>query len=229
MLAAPPSDPILVRANENTILRSFMDEFKEGKRVKRLVHAVNVGTTDKLSYTYDMDKASIAQIWKGGFLDTTPMWDNRGDGSSRPLGASIWLGDLPAIGTSTNNQLVSDTLATDSGYRPLGYAVDASGLPTFRYQLLGATVEDAIRPEENKYFSRELTIKNDGGKTLVALLAQDTKISQVSEGLFMVGDKAYFIKIQDAGEAKANIITDGTKSQLVVPIKGEKVKYAVLW
>ncbi|MEY4030578.1 MAG: hypothetical protein RJA90_1841, partial [Bacteroidota bacterium] len=90
-LSTSTSEEITLDASTPRVFRSFMDVMKNGKRIKRVVHAVNVGSPDKLHYTFDLDNANIVQIWKGNFLNTTPMWDDRGDGSSRPLGAVLTL------------------------------------------------------------------------------------------------------------------------------------------
>lgn len=67
-----PVDPILVDAQEKPILRSFID-LPDGPRV---THAVSVSSQQQVHYTYDMDHGALVQVWRGGFLDTTPMWHN---------------------------------------------------------------------------------------------------------------------------------------------------------
>ena len=59
-----------MEAGNTTILRSFVD--LPGN--VRLTHSVNVGSPEGLHYTYDMDNGMLAQVWRGGFLDATPMW-----------------------------------------------------------------------------------------------------------------------------------------------------------
>src|SRR5205085_8880292 len=81
VVSGDPVDPILINAPVNTILRSFVDI-----DTVRVTHAVNVGSVQQVHYTYDMDKGMIVQLWRGGFLDATPMWHSRGDGSSRAVG-----------------------------------------------------------------------------------------------------------------------------------------------
>jgi hypothetical protein len=39
-----------------------------------------------------MDHSTLVQVWRGGFLDATPMWHERGDGSSRPTGSKQLFG-----------------------------------------------------------------------------------------------------------------------------------------
>src|SRR5690606_40264131 len=73
-----PPDPILVNAQVNTTLRSFMD-IPAGPRV---VHAISTGHPERIHYTYDLDHGNLFQVWRGGCLDATPMWNNRGNGTS---------------------------------------------------------------------------------------------------------------------------------------------------
>ncbi len=122
------ADPVLVNATENTILRSFVD-LPSGSRV---THSVNVGTPEKIHYTYDMDKGMMVQLWRGNFLDATPMWHERGDGSSRAAGATQYFGK-PALTverlTDVNAAWAGDT--TGTSYRPNGYVLDEKDRPTF--------------------------------------------------------------------------------------------------
>jgi hypothetical protein len=106
---------------EPVVFRSFMD-IREGEKGKRVVHAVSVGNKENIHYTYDLDNAALFQIWKGGFLNTTPMWNDRGDGSSKPLGSLTAFGIAPLL-----NVLSSATDAwseLDVTYRPRGYELD---------------------------------------------------------------------------------------------------------
>ncbi len=144
-----PVDPILIDAPTNTILRSFMDvpgsTTADGKGM-RVTHGVSVGSPDKVHYTYDLDKGAVVQVWRGDFLDATPMWHDRGDGSSRPTGMVQHMG-TPVLFlsklVSPEAVWIADT--TGSGFRPKGYVLDPSDLPTFRYQSYGAMVDDKIR------------------------------------------------------------------------------------
>jgi hypothetical protein len=87
-LVANPTSPIMLNpTTEPVVFRSFMD-IREGEKGKRVVHAVSVGNKENIHYTYDLDNAALFQIWKGGFLNTTPMWNDRGDGSSKPMGST---------------------------------------------------------------------------------------------------------------------------------------------
>jgi hypothetical protein len=225
MVAGTPSDPILLDANEPTVFRSFSDIYKNGKRQKRIVHAVNVGNPEKLHYTYDLDNGAIAQIWKGDFLDTSPMWDDRGDGSSRPRGTILNLADTPLIVNSITKTAIVDTVGQQANFRALGYDIDENNLPTFRYQMYGAEIEDQIRITDGKYFSRSLTVKNTN-TPLMYRVAIGKTINKLTKDLYEVDGKSYYIKI--SGENTAIIEKSGDATMLLIPLK-DKVQYSVLW
>jgi hypothetical protein len=220
-------DPILVTAPTNTVMRSFMD-FKKTPEAKnvRIVHAVSVGSPSNLHYTYDLDKGAVLQVWRGEFLDATPMWHDRGDGSSRPRGSVTLLGNDMLLG-KINGQSgwVADT--TGSGYRPKGYSLDDTDAPTFNYMAFGSAVSDRLSVVNNQYFEREIKVTNPA-KDLMAKLAEGTSIEKVSDGLYAVNNKSYFIQITDKS-AKPEIRTANGNQELIVPVKNGDLKYAILF
>lgn len=223
MLASKPVDPILVEADKPIALRSFMD-FKKMPEDKnhRVVHAISVGHPSGLHYTYDMDNASLVQAWRGGFLDATPMWENRGDGSSRPMGKVLPLSiDFFVNKSPAEGSWKTDT--TGSGYKPLGYKMMESGLPTFMFNAFGASATDEIRVKDGKTLERTLTFEK-APSGLMAKIADGSKIEKVSGDLYAVGDKAYFVKAANAKIRNA----DGMQ-QLVLPISNGKVTYELMF
>lgn len=218
IIASKAADPIIINANTNTTLRSFMD-FKKNPNDKnfRIVHAISVGSPSQLHYSYDLDKGAIIQAWKGNFLDTTPMWNDRGDGSSNPLGSiTVFNHDLTLSKSTTH--WPKDT--TGTGYRPLGYILDENDLPTFKYEIYGTRVSDAIKINEEKYISREISLAN--ANTLVARVAEGKIIEEVAKGLFAIDDKSYYIKTSQQAEIK-----NGT--ELFIRPENNKISYAILF
>ena len=226
-LSSPPSDPIFLDAKEPTILRSFSDVVKDGKRQKRITHAVNVGNQDKLHYTYDLSNGAIAQIWKGDFLDTSPMWDNRGDGSSRPRGAILALTDAQIFVSDDSKGILSSAPIESANYRGLGYDLNTDNLPTFRYKIYGSDVEDQIRITDGKYLTRTLNVKNaDATKPLMCRLAVGSSISKLTDDTYEIDGKSYYIKVPTG--TVATIEKSGESTVLLVSVK-DKVEYSVLW
>lgn len=219
------ADPIMVDAPANTLLRSFMD-IPGGQRV---VHAISVGSPRQVHYTYDLDKGSLVQVWRGGFLDATPMWYSRGDGSSRPRGTVQRFGQ-PVLSlarlTSADASWPADT--TGSGYIPKGYKLNRQDEPTFMYTVYGAQVSDAVRAlPSGEGVEREITVQN--GNSLYLRLAESNNIEQASNGWYVLEDQGYYIRLDDAGGAQATIRNGaGGRKELVVPVQG-KLRYSILF
>lgn len=217
-------DPILVAARGNTVLRSFMDIPGSG----RVVHAISVGSTDNIHYTYDLDRAAIVQIWRGEFLDATPMWYERGDGSSRPQGSVLRFGKpgyFVAQLASSNDAWIADS-ALD--FTQKGYKVDKNDLPTFLYTKAGAQVEDSIRVlNGGEGFSRQLTIRNPASGTFYARLATANKIDE-QNGLYLINNKSYYIRIDDAGGQKPLVRSSNGQQELLVPVQS-RLRYSIIF
>ncbi len=219
------ADPVLINATENTILRSFMD-IPNGKRV---VHAVNVGTPQKIHYTYDMDNGTIVQLWRGSFLDATPMWHSRGDGSSRPAGVIQYLGD-PGV-TIQKLAGINDPWSTDttgSGFRTKGYTLDDKDRPTFNYLIFGALISDASKVLDSRQGIQRVISVTRGSDNLYFRLAESDKIEDRSNGLYLINHKSYYIKIDDTGGTKPFIREQNGRKELLVPIK-TKLIYSILF
>lgn len=218
-------DPIMVEAPVTTVLRSFMDMPGQG----RVVHAVSVGSPEKLHYTYDLDRGNVIQVWRGNFLDTTPMWHDRGDGSSRPAGAVQRFGkpvfSLAKLATSQSTW-VADTAG--SGYRPKGYILDENDRPTFVYRVYGSNVSDAVRVLDNgQGLRREITVQNPA-TNLYAKLAEGSTIEEKGKGMYLVDGKAYYLQLTDAGGTKPMIRAANDRKELIIPVKG-KLVYSVIF
>lgn len=218
LMASGASDPILLTANTPNLLRSFMDFEEEGKK-KRIVHAVSMGTPANIHFTYDMDKGALFQIWKGAYLDASPMWNDRGDGSSKPIGSLCLLSDQVFIGKGKST--ATDT--TTSGYKPLGYELDEEDMPTFRYKIFGNEISDKIRISKGKMVSREIVFKSNDPE-IFGRLAKSSKIEKVGDNLYAIDDKSYFIQINTGHEAG---IVDG--NLLVVKPADNKIIYSILF
>jgi hypothetical protein len=231
-----PTDPILVEANTNTLLRSFMDlpgtpptgvmgQTRRG--AYRVTHAVSVGSPEQVHYTYDLDNGTVVQVWRGTFLDTTPMWNDRGDGSSRPTGMVQRFGRPALMLSPMNGDQTWPTDTTGSHFRPKGYSLDEQDRPTFRYMTYGAMVDDQLRVLENgQGFRREITVQNTA-TPLFARLMSGNSIKPLENGLYVVDGQTY-LRLDDLAGASPAIRTVGGKQELIVPVKS-KLVYSILF
>jgi hypothetical protein len=223
-LGGEQADPIFVDAPVNTLLRSFMDV--PGTRV---VHAVSVGSPEGLHYTYDMDNSAIVQVWRGEFLDATPMWHERGDGSSRPRGSKQLFGK-PAftIGKLSSSAGPWKTDTAGTGFRPKGYELDEKDRPIFHYFIYGLAVDDATQVLENRQgIVREITVANPPAD-LFARLATSKTIEDMGNGLYLLDDKSYYLKIETSEVGQVVVRDANDAKEILVPVKN-KLKYTVLF
>lgn len=226
-VAGGSSDPILINAPTNTLMRSFMDVKKDAKsKRERVVHAISVGSPSNLHYTYDLDKGALLQVWRGDFLDATPMWHDRGDGSSRPRGSVTVLGNDMLLGKADgSSKWNSDT--TGSGFRQRGYILNDSDIPTFQYEAFGSKVTDYITVVNNQYFERIVKVLNPT-KGLAGRVAAGSSIEKVSDGLYAVDGKSYYIQLTDKN-VKPEIRSVSGQQELLIPLQGGELKYAILF
>ncbi|CAH0304767.1 hypothetical protein SRABI27_04880 [Pedobacter sp. Bi27] len=217
-------EPIIIKAERNILLRSFID-LNGGKRV---THAISIGSPLQVHYTYDADNGQLVLLWKGGFLDATPMWHDRGDGSSRPLGKAIQIGDaIPQIQQleTLQSEFKKDTVG--SGFKPKGYTLDASGLPVFKYLTYGLSVKDATRVIDGGQGIRR-EIEPDGSANDLYLCLAKANVIEQKDGKYVIADKAYSISVADEAALKPIIRTIQGTQELLVPFKS-KIVYAILF
>ena len=219
------SQPVLIDANENTVLRSFID-LPGGIRV---THSVNVGSPAMVNYTYDLDKGMIVEIWRGNFLDASTMWIDRGDGSSRVRGSVQYFGKPGVvIEKLANDQAAWANDTTGTAYRPKGYILDADGRPAFRYLIYGSLVNDASTVlDGGQGIRREITMQ-DAAPNLYVRLASGNNIEKIKDGLYTIDDKSYYIRLEDAGNAKPVIRPAGSGQELIIPFQ-KKLTYSIIF
>lgn len=234
--AFPQADPTpqiyLKPLGEPIVHRSFVD-YQPGKRI---VHAVSVGDPSNVHYAVDLDKAAIFQVWKGEFSNATPMWNDRGDGSSRAMGSVVKFPDAPTLAVlSDNNAAWPDSMNAAAQFRIKGYELDTAGRPTFKYLFNGMTVEDRTMPEEDgKMLTREIKLNgNQAPANLYCRLASGTDITELSDGTYSVDGKTFYVKVGEAGGAKPTVRTVGNGKELLLLVKANGnaaiVTYSYIW
>lgn len=215
-----PTNPILVKpGSEPTVHRSFFSINNEN-----VSHGISVGEPTGIHYAINLEKGALARVWKGDFLDVTPMWNDRGNGMSIPQGSVLNLNNQPTLALLSSDQAAWPTAYGETdGFRQRGYDIDAAGRPTFKYDLAGIKVEDQIRPDaESKFFTRELRLTGTIPATLKCRLARGKEIIKINDNTFAV-DKSYYI--QADGAAVRSI---GGEQELIVPASS-KITYSLMW
>lgn len=215
-----PTNPILVAPGSTPVVhRSFFRIANEN-----VSHGISVGEPTGIHYAVNLEKGALARVWKGDFLDVTPMWNDRGNGMSIPQGSVLNLNNQPTVALIASDQTAwPASYGETDGFRQRGYEIDAAGRPTFKYDVAGVKVEDQIRPDaDSKFLNRELRITGTIPATLKCRLASGKEIVKISDNTFVV-DKSYYIQADGAA-----IRTIGGNQELVVPA-ASKINYSLMW
>jgi hypothetical protein len=210
-------DPILVDQQDVPMLRSFID-LPDGKRI---THAISVSSPQQVHYSYDLGKGNLIQVWRGGFLNATPMWNDRGNGVSVPLGAVVFLGNpeknLQGIEFQSNNQ----------NFDPQGYQTKNGGVE-YQYEIQGITMKDFIASRaDGKGIDRTLSASGGTANKQYAI-AEGADIKQIKDGLYWVADKGFYIQVDSKSANKPVIQSSGEKQQLLVSLNSQ-IQYAILF
>ena len=119
-----PTNPILVTpGSEPVIHRSFFQISNEN-----VSHGISVGEPTGIHYAVNLEKGALARVWKGDFLDVTPMWNDRGNGMSIPQGSVLNLNNQPTLALIASDQTAwPASYGETDGFRQRGYEIDAVG------------------------------------------------------------------------------------------------------
>ncbi|MEM8889374.1 MAG: family 16 glycoside hydrolase [Bacteroidota bacterium] len=227
-LTSNPTDPIFAKVGRGTrLLRSFVDfEMDHMDKPKKITNAVNVGDPTGLHYTYDLKQGSLVQVWRGDFLNMTPMWDNRGNGVSRAIGMLLPL--TPDVQLMQRDNAGSLQLAYEEGqYRYRSYKVDEDNRPTFHYKAHGLEVVDQLMPSsDRKSIDRKIQFEGEPVGDLQYCLASGSTLSKMNNELYIVDDAYY---IQTSASAKIENLKDGRKALIVKVNGGKSIEYSIAW
>jgi hypothetical protein len=220
--------PILVNpGSAPRMLRAFVDF--EGDRSRRLTHTIGVGLPSKLNYIYDLRSGNLVCVWRGDFVDATPMWEDRGDGSFRPRGAPLFLfmgQPLSALGSDAEAFPVT---SDEKNFRSKGYVMqDSTQLPVFKYQYKGYDVEDRVLPaDKDRSIVHTIKLSKTPSEKMYYKLAEGSSIIPMPDGSFAVNDKQYYIRLQSI--QKPVIRTVSGRQELVAQIAAEPLQYIIVW
>jgi hypothetical protein len=80
---------------------------------------------------------------------------------------------------------------------------------------------------EGQGIHREVTVQNPADN-LFMHLADGNTIELLKNGLYTVDNKSYYIRIDDAGDAKPLIRNVGGRQELIIPIQ-KKLTYSIIF
>jgi azurin len=197
--------PIPLLAKDTPILyRNFIAD--AGNR------AIGVGYPGGINIAWSTESMNLALLWRGAFMDASKHWNSRGGGHQPPLGYDVIRPSGP--------------LSSAPEARWLGYTLDSSGYPSFRYALGNATITDTFRAEgdgtkpEGK-LTRTVTVQGEPGPNAKLLLA-------IAQTVTPVGEKHEFL----SGNIPWSVTAPGaslTGNQLHLPLTAGKHQVTYQW
>lgn len=222
-----PADPIYETVgNEPRLLRSFVDfQLPYMEEPRRFTNTINVGDPTGVHYTYDLKQGSVVQIWRGDFLDMTPMWYSRGNGISRARGVVAPLTEDAQILQVNADGTLEDQYPDDK-YHFHRYQLDEDGRPSFHYLAYGLEVQDRLMPSlDKKSLVRQLSWDKPAAGNLSFCLAKGEKITKLKDGSYLIDDNYYV-----STSAKAKVESSGELSVLLVPMStASTLEYTLIW
>lgn len=223
--AADPVGAILVRVHDRTDMQRGFFNHQETKKT----HVIAVGEPGGANYAFDLGSGSLLAIWRGGFVETTPMWHGRGETQLMvPLGSRIEFSGKPSVAYLTNDK--EGWPQSHSSYTYLGYNVSEQDKPIFKYSVGKTLVKESLETkEEGRKLSRTIMIEQQDG-TMWCLLAEGTRIEKTPSGFYSVDGKQYYIEVE--GNEKPIIRNSSGGMELLLPITGKNkggVTYSMVW
>lgn len=216
-------------ADEPYLLRSFLQHGDEKR-----THVISVGEPDGVHYSYDAESAAVLAVWRGPFLETTQMWEGRGEPQlAEPLGSVVSFSAAPAIALlPTADAAWPDSMPEAAGHRFHGYTLDDGRRPTFRHSFAGASVEDRIRPLDGRSgFRRELVVSGGALPPGTHLrLAVGETVERLRDGAYIVDGRYYLIPVRGAPTPVVRATAEG--QELLMPLTGRgggAARYDIVW
>ncbi len=209
---------------EPIILRAFLD-FKKDYKLRR-THTVGVGDPSGMNYVFDNALGTLSCIWRGKFVDATPMWNDRGDGSFRPLGDAIYLDNTPQLDILASESAPFSTSFGDEEFRSKGYVINEfTKTPTFKYTIKGMDVEDQSYADAvSNSMIRSLKVTNVKPGTHFRI-AHGDRIEKINETNYLIDGNYY---IQTLSMHKVREINGKKELVATVPDNGV-VSYFLSW
>ncbi len=225
-----PQKPIFVEPSaEPEIVRGF---FQHGG--KKRTHTVSVGEPLKTNYTVDLQQAALLSIWKGGFLNTAPMWRQRGESQLMiPNGGLIELSGGPSIAILESPDSVWPDSLTTEQLQILGYFLRPDRRPVFKYVIENIAIEDSLEPEDNGIFlSRTISYDNPNNVSNVWVrVVSGENIEMISTGVYIINNGQYYIKVAEDYLNNTVLRENAGGKELLIPINSgsSKIKYSLIW
>jgi hypothetical protein len=226
----PDPDPtplVEIKTNGETVLqRSFM---MYGDKKK--THAISVGMPCGLSFAYDLNQGGFLHLWRGGFLNTTEMWHDRGEPqTAEPMGVGFQSNDkFPLVYLANAEEILPDSMSRNE-LKYKGYKLEKRGsfsgtysYPNFMYEYKNLKINDITTPlDQFEGVNRQVKFEGEAKSGLYALIAEGTNIAEVSTNRYSVNNQSYYVQVFPSETNKPILRESKGKKQLLMPLNGTK-------
>ncbi len=175
--------------------------------------AIAVGYPAGVHQAWDAGRMSLKFLWKGAFIDAAKHWEGRGPGNQSPLGDELLEIESECMFATLDGENAEwpTTSARERNYRFLGYRLDRSGIPTFRYQTpTGWQIEETLVPmasdstDGKSVVQRKLVAKGTG-QPIFARIASSNAIESLGDGRYRIGN-SYTLRLLGANNPQVRSI-----------------------
>lgn len=227
--AADPVGKIEVKVSDKAEMqRGFLMHNGEKR-----THTMAIGEPGGVNYAIDLDRGELLSVWRGDFLETTPMWYGRGETQLMlPLGNVIEFAGKPSIAVLASKDSVWPEEIQDFSFE--GYELKKNGAPTINYQMPGVKIyENLDIKDSGRKLARTLKVVTENEpEEFYVLVAQGATIEKLPNDLYAIDDHSYYISFEGKVSPTIRKTPDGL-SELILPIKmvGKSgvVTYSIVW
>ena len=106
--------------------------------------------------------------------------------------------------------------------------INANKFPSFQYSFNGTSVSDKISATEPSSLVRNLKIL-DAPKGLYLRLAAAVEIEALGNGLYAIGNKNYYIKLDDTQQPIIRKSKLGKELIVAIPAAASTYSYSITW
>lgn len=232
--ARKAQEQIVLTVGDRVRLQRGFVPFQPYKRL----YACSVGTPEGVNYAYDLASFSLLRVWRGGFIDTTEMWQERGFSQlAKPAGPSLTLTGAPGIALLEAPDSDGWPVQPSPLFSSQGYHLEADGTPVFRASLAQLQLTDRVSPlKEGTGLTR--TVKFEGslpGWSCFLLLAETNQITSADKDHsgFVVGDREWYLDFPKDSAHTPLVLSRGDRQWLVVQVTkanlDQPVTYSIVW
>lgn len=194
---------------------------------KKRTHALNVGFPEGVNYSYDTKQGALLHVWRGGFLNTTEMWHERGEEQTgAPMGMSVQLSGRFSLVDKGKLEAIPESALRYEGMN----LEDIKGqkTPRFSYIFQNISIKDWIQATSDKLgVQRNLTFSTIPTNLNVLLAATSKNIQKINDNLYSIDNAAYFIKLPTG--TTATLTNKDGKNILTAEIKASSFSYDIVF